>query len=73
MTETPVRAVVAPEITGRHPDSVAAVLVVEHIPNGPSGRDLALDELEAAVDDLENRLRSGWPACTTERLVIGDA
>jgi DNA/RNA-binding domain of Phe-tRNA-synthetase-like protein len=34
---------------------------------------LSLEELEAAVDDLEGRLHDGWPACTSERLVIGDA
>jgi DNA/RNA-binding domain of Phe-tRNA-synthetase-like protein len=34
---------------------------------------LTLGELDAAVEDVEDRLRSGWPACTSERLVIGDA
>ncbi len=34
---------------------------------------LSLRELEAAVDDLEGRLRSGWPTCTSERLLIEDA
>jgi len=30
-------------------------------------------ELDAAVSDLERRLRVEWPACRTERLVLGDA
>jgi DNA/RNA-binding domain of Phe-tRNA-synthetase-like protein len=34
---------------------------------------LSLEELEAAVEDLDDRLRSGWPTCTTERLIIRDA
>ena len=34
---------------------------------------LTLAELDAAVSDLEARLRRGWPACTIERLVLGDA
>lgn len=34
---------------------------------------LTIGELDAAVGDLEARLHSGWPACTSERLVVGDA
>src|SRR5437764_373117 len=117
MTETAVRAVVAPEITERHPDYVAVIVVAHGIPNGPTdpaagdaseqprpgeivwrddvgvtcrrwnwrqgGRTrlketsdraffvfdrlsgLSPVELEAAVDDLEGRLRAGWPTCST--------
>jgi DNA/RNA-binding domain of Phe-tRNA-synthetase-like protein len=34
---------------------------------------LTIGELDAAVADLDDRLHRGWPACTSERLVIGNA
>lgn len=54
MTEAAVSAAVAPEITERHPDYVAAVLVAEGIPNGPSD-DVSRGALLDAAEHLRAR------------------